>query len=480
MLAIRLWLSVALAFTATAAAADPLTLEEALRRAHDTYEPLQLAAMQVDRARLERDKVEAQLGWNLGASAGVSHDLSFIGEPVDRVSGGAAVERALESGRRVGVSAEYAYEDNAFSFSPALPNPANIANLDLNYRIPLRQGEGNPAYTQGLAAAAARVGLSEAELDALRQQVAQQVIDLYFASARVRALMDNARAAIARAERLREFVRENERLGLAEDKDILQAEAQVRARGGDLRALEVAWERQRTALNRLTARRPRAEFDTEPAPSDRPTGSTDALVAQAEASSPALQRNAARVALAETVIEQTRDAARDQMDVVLSAGTRTRFGDADLGDVNDSELAGGVRIEYTRALDRRGFDAELQQALLDRDIARDEMKVIRDDLRYDIEGLVSEIDSGTRALRQYRRQLAAERAKMDDALERYRSGRIDTATLIQFEAERRAAELAVETQAVDIQAARARLDLLRGALWPRVAPGTAAPRNASP
>jgi outer membrane protein TolC len=474
MRAPKRWFIVFFALTATAASAETLTLEQALSGMLDRYDPLRLASLQVDRARLERDKVEAQLGWTLGASGGASHDLSFIGEPVDRIFGGASVERALESGQRVGVSAEYAYEDSAFSFSPALPNPANTADLDFNYRIPLGQGENNPAYSQGLVAAGAQVRLREAERDALRRQVAQQVIDLYFASARVGALMNNARAAIVRAERLRTFVRDNERLGLAEDKDILQAEAQLRAREGDLRAQEVAWEQQRTALNRLIGRSPRAEFTPHSAPAELPAGSTDDLVAQAESSSPELQRNAARVALAETVIEQARDTARDKIDVVLSVGTRSRFGDAELGDVNDSELAGGVSVEYTRALDRRAYDAELQQAMIDRDIARDEMKVIRDDLRYDVEALVAEIDAGTRALHQYRRQLNAERAKMADALERYRNGRVDTATLIQFEAERRAAELAVETQAVDIQAARARLDLLRGALWGRVAHGGAA------
>jgi outer membrane protein TolC len=213
---------------------------------------------------------------------------------------------------------------------------------------------------------------------------------------------------------------------------------------------------------------------------DAPLPPLSALIEQAEAYNPDLARGRARVRIAEAAIERSRDARQDLIDVVYSLGTRSRSGDTSDGSVSDDDVIGGVQLEYSRALDRRGVDAALNQAQLDRDIALQEMEVVRRNLSYRISGLTAEIDAAHSALRSYRASLAAENAKLNEAIERYRTGRIDTSELIQFENDLHTVELLSEQQAIDLARKRIELALLTGRLWdhinaPALRAGEAAP-----
>jgi outer membrane protein TolC len=452
--------------TAPALAAETLTFAGALQRTVDTYPSLPAAEKRVARAREEIGAVESTLGWNLGASAGLSRDTSFLGLPSDRVETGANLERQLEGGGSVGVNASLAHEDASQSFSPLLPNPADTLGLDLSYRQPLARGAGNPEYQQGLASARAGVDLSRADRSALYDELARETADLFYAAALTRARIENARLSIDRAERLKRFLQDNLRLGIAEEKDMLQAEARLRTRRAELEALKVTWNQQRASLNRLMGRPWEAEFvPAVDAGAAAPLPPLPALIEQAESRDPDLARGRARVRIAEATIERSRDARQDVIDVVYSVGTRSRSGDTADGSLNDDDVVGGVRLEYSRALDRRGVDAALNQAQLDRDIALQDMEVVRRNLRYRISGLTAEIDAAHSALRSYRSSLAAENAKLDEAIERYRTGRIDTSELIQFENDLHTVELLSEQQAIDLARKHTELALLTGRLW---------------
>ena len=95
---------------------------------------------------------------------------------------------------------------------------------------------------------------------------------------------------------------------------------------------------------------------------------------------------------------------------------------------------------------------------------------MRDDLRYQIYGLVSEIQAAEQALAEQQARLRAEQQKLDEAVERYRMGRIDTARLIDFEGDVFLSELLVTQQRIELAAKRTQLDLLRGTLWEGVGP----------
>ena len=457
------------------AAENELSFEQMLQRVLDSYPSLQVAARQVERARLENNRIESQLGWNLGARAGFSRDLSLIGAPTDRSEVSASLQRRLSTGASVGLEGGYAHEDASATLSPAFPNPVTTGRLDLSWRQPLLKGAGNPDYKLGIASADAGSVIAESDRRALRDQVTSQLAGIFYNAASTRARIRNAENAIVRTGRLKKYIQDRSLLGLVEEKDLLQADAQLAARQAERDALLVIWNQQAASLNRLMGRPWDESFVPVAASVHEAADDQATSLKLAEDNSPDIMRNRARLSLADAAIARSRDAARDSLDVVFSVGNRTRSGDTTVGAaVDDSEMVGGVRVEYARALDRRGYEAELSQAQLDRDIALREIGKAQDDLRYNVSGLLSEIDATDNALKSYRDSLAREQAKLAEAERRYRRGRTETDRLIQYETELTFADLSVELQTIELARRHMALDLYEGTLWQRVIPATGA------
>ena len=448
--------------------ADALTFSQALQKVIDTYPTLDIARLQVEQARQDMLKVESTLGWQLAAEGGVNHDVSTFGIPSDVADAFAGLNRTLRSGDSLGVSGLYRYEDSSATLSPLLPNPSESVNLDLNYRMPFGQGRNNPQYAQGRVTAEATVLLQKANELSIREQLANQSRDVFYSAALVRAQLATAQSAVDRARRLKRYVAERLELGLAEEKDILQADAQLQSRMSDLRTLQVAWEQQRTTLNRLMGRPWDAEFtpslDTAPLMKPR-SEPKPILLKEAEANSPGLLTNQARVIQNEADLELRRDSRKDKFDVVLSVGGRTTSGDNVSGSIDEDDLAGGVRLEYQRALDKRGLDAGIYQAQLNLQIAREDERKIRDDLRYSVTGLLSEVDANQISLTAHQRRVVSEEKKINEALERYRVGREATDRLIQFENEMQVARFALEQDRIALERRLTNLSILLGRIW---------------
>ena len=271
-------------------------------------------------------------------------------------------------------------------------------------------------------------------------------------------------------------------MGLSEEKDLLQTDAQLQARIAERDVLLVVWQQQRTSLNRLMGRPFDASFTLQTAEVFEPLAEASTLLtSEVQENSPDLQRQQAQLRLAESAIQRKRDAAKDKLDLVLSYGNRTRSGDTALGGVvDDNARVGGVRLEYGRVLERGGPDAELDQAYLDRDIARQEIGKTRDDLRYDLSGLLAEIDATRAALTSYRNSQAREEAKLKEAERRYRAGRVETDRLIQYESELYFAELSVALQSIELARKHVQLAILRGTLWQRAGLQGPPPMEATP
>lgn len=431
---------------------------------------LEVAGKRLERARQEFARVEGQLGWVLNARAGVNRDTSLFGTPTDRTELAAGVERRLRAGGTLGLSGSYAREDATTPMSPTLPNPSDNTRLDLSYRYPLAQGADNPDYREGRRLAQAGEETARAAWSAQRDQLARRTAELFYAAALTRARLRSSEEAVGRAERLLAYVTGNVRLGVAEAKDSLQAQAQLEARRAEHEGLLLAWTQQRTSLNRLLERPWDAKFEpvlVERAP--LASGEREAVHAQSRAASAELQRLSADVVRAEAVIERARDSARDRLDLVGSIGQRNLSGDVPLGgSVDRTEVVGGLRLEYRAAIDDQGLQAEVTQAQIDRSIALRARKGVEDDLAYQLDGLLAELDAASRALSVRRRHFSAEDAKVEEAITRYRRGRTDTAQLIQFENDRQAASLAVDQQDIELARRRLELEILRGALWAEI------------
>ncbi len=456
-------------FPAFAFAIEELTLGQLLQRTFDNYPDMILADLDVEHARQELPQRESQIGLMLRGKSGYSRDLSFIGTPSDNFSVAAELNRMLKTGGRVGLSASYRREDNSGgSFFRGYPNPANNINIDLSYRKPFWRGEGNPEFNQGLIIAGTQVDIARENRRERQDQLASQVIDLFYSALFTYYRIENSQHAIDRARRLKKYIEKKVQLGLAEEKDRLQAEARLRSELASWRSLQVIRKQQRVALNRFSGEswdneiRPLSLLETFPLSAT----DIDSFVADAELHSPALRRGQGRLEIARAMIEQRRNARRDTLDLVVSAGIRNLAGDTGGDSVDKTDFAGGVNIEYQRALDRRGFDAALYQTQLERDRVLQEMKNIRYQLRYRISSLVAEIVENRETVQSHEQRLASEMAKYRESERLYRDARLDTGILIQHEAELQAAELALQQQRVELLKRYAMLALLRGKLYP--------------
>jgi len=448
------------------AAADTLTYAEFLRRVIARDASYEVAGLQLERTRAELAKAESQLNWMLSGQGGVGRDLSLFGTVTDRADVSLGADRRLSFGPQIGVSAGFTREDSASSLSPLIPNPSNITRADVFWRQPLARGSGNPAYREGRVIAETSVHAAAADRVAAFDELARRTADIYFAAAYTHVRLRNAVEAIARAERLKDYVRRNQRLGVAEEKDRLQAEAQLAARRAEHDALRLVWTQQRTSLNRLLEQAWDAEFNLSlSASSRRELPAAETLYTESEQHSPQRLSLEARARQAEAVIGRSHDSARDQFDAVLSLGSRQLSGDVAGGSVDSTDAVGSLRFEYRGVLGQSGADAELNQAVIDRSIAQRQLESVRTDLRYTVSGLAAEVTTAQAAHAQARRRLDSERAKVEEATTRYRSGRSDTAQLIQFENDALLAELLAEQQAIELARRQVEIDVLRGALW---------------
>lgn len=447
-------------------------LYQVMQRVLDRYPSLKIAGLQVEQSALQKRQVESSLGWNMNAAAGMNHDLSTFGVPSDRLDLSASLQRQLQSGGTLSLNGSYSYEESESSLFPALPNPAQNSKIDLSYRLPLRQGSDNPVYSQGIIASDAEVKLAQARLLQSKIMLGEQVKELFYAAAITHARLNNARTAVARARKLQQFIENNFKLGLAEQQDRLQVKAQLEARLADLSKIQLLWEQQRTAMNRYMQEDWQQEFIPQLfSESDGAHLNKQELLAKTEAYHPALQVGEAQLLIANTQIETARDTRKDNLDLVFSVGTRASSGDVVGGSVSNDEIAGSVRIEYKHLFDDAGVSAKFQQAQLQRHIALQEIQKAKDDVRYTLSSLLAEIDAAQAALRSTERQLQTEAAKLKEAEQRYRTGRTDTANMIQFENDYSLAELNYQQQKITLQNRITSLQIFTGDFWQNMRSG---------
>lgn len=446
--------------------AQNMTLDQVVQKVVDHYPSLKVAAIQVERARQENIKVEGQLAWQLSAKGGVSRNISLFGTPTDRVDASGSLMRNLESGGSLAFNAGISREDATTTFSPSLPNPSTTSTVDLSFRQPLAKGSDNPAYTQGKEIAEANSIIRQAEQQAIIDQLAAKIIELFMSAKTTAARIDNTQQAINRSLRLQAYIKDRFSLGLSEDKDLLQVQAQLSRQQAEHRGLQVFWEQQRIALNRLMGRDWSAPLALVSDKQNTLTNSShEKLYQQAAVYNPSIQKVNAQLNLADSAIKLSRDARQDNLDLLMFLGNQTYSGDTVSGSQTESEVFGGVSLEFNRGLDKSAYDAEIYQAQLDRDAALENKKQIMEDLHYDLAGLLAEIRAGNTAVKAYKASVGHERKKLKEAEQRYRAGRTDTDQLIQFESQLSQVILSYELQKIEVNRRYHNLNLLLGHLW---------------
>ncbi len=442
------------------------SLQDVIHRVLKNYPSLKIARIEIERARQEFSKIESQLGWTASAQTGVSRDVGMFNIPSERFDLSASIGSRQKSGHSIEVTGQYSYEDSESVAVPSIVNPSERTALDLNYRIPLGQGEENPDYQQGLISAEAGVESTKAarikQIDAL----VRQTLSLYYDIANTYMRIKDANEAIRRADRLRKFVKKNAGLGLSESKDLLIVNALLSAKVSDRDNLLIIWSQQRSELNRLLGVEPTSDFKPVIV-ADKTVPERNAALNQAYAQNPDILLQQAQLSTADVGIELANDAKKDRLDLVFSVGARNTSGDVATGSVSDSEWAGGARLEYQFSLDQRGFDAGIFQAMLDKQAIEEEIERIKHDLQYSVTGLLDQINQNTIAARSSKKRLDIEQKKVKEAFERYKVGRADTNELIDNENSLYIASLLYETRKIELARKYTELELLLGSLWDR-------------
>lgn len=442
------------------------SLQEVIQLVLTNYPSIKIAKLEIERATQEFAKIESQLGWVVNTQAGISRDLGVFNIPSERFDARASIGSVQESGNRVEVIGQYSYEDSESVAIPSIANPLERTSVDLNYRVPFGQGQDNPVFEQGRILAES--GLESTQATRIKQvdALVKQTLSIYYDTANTYMRIHDANKAIDRASRLLEFVKKNKSLGLAENKDLLIVKALLNAKIADRDNLLTIWSRQRTELNRLIGVKPDSEFVpviaiTKQIPEQK------AVLGQVYGLDPDLMLQTAQLKSVQSSIELASDAKKDKFDLVLSVGARNTSGDTATGSVSQSEWAGGARVEYQFAMDQRGFDAELYQAMLDKQVIEEEITRIKRDLGYDVTGLLEQVKQNLVSEKSSRIRLLSERAKVDEAFKRYKVGRADTSELIDNENSLFASSLLYETRKIELARRCSELELLRGLLWDR-------------
>lgn len=447
-----------------------LTIYQVMQRVLDRYPSLKIADIEVAQAAEQRQQIESSLGWILNSSAGVTHDLTGLGTPSDRLDLSGSINRQLKSGATLSLSGGYRYEDSELTFSPAFPNPAHTTKLDLSYRLPLSQGEGNPLYTEGLISADSGHAISKANQLLTRITLAEKVKDLFYSSLSTRARLINAEQAVQLARKLNDYINKNVKLGLSEDKDQLQVRAQLDSKLADLSVIQLQWKQQQNSMNRLMLE----EWSQEVKPilissENYKQYDINSLIKKTEAYHPAVKVSQAQLEIAESQINSARDTKKDNLDLVLSVGTRTSDGKSTTSTVSEQDWAGAVSIQYKHLFDDKGVSSKYKQALLGKNIALENIVKTNDDIRYTVAGLVTEIEAAKLAVKTANQKLKSESLKLKEAEHRFRNGRADTAQLIQFQNEYSFAQLAYQNQEIDLNNRIVALQIFTGLFWDELA-----------
>ena len=445
---------------------EVLTLDAMIDKIVKNYASITIASIEIERSRQEFAKVESQLGWVLAAQAGLSHDVTFIDSPSDRFDAGASIGRRYESGTQFDVSGQFSHEDASVNFSPLVPNPSERARLDLNWRIPFGRGEDNPQYSQGKITAESALQAQTANQIFIIDNLIQQSINIYYDAAETYMRILDADKAIERANKLKKFIQRNMRLGLSEEKDILIVQAQVDRLIAQRDLLYIAWSRQKSEINRLTGESMRRDFIPSAEYQEiSELAEFTVLLEQVYGRDPQMEFQKSQLKTAQASVMLAKDAQQDQLDVVLSVGGRAAKGDTPTGTLSQEEWAGQAKLEYQYDLDKRGFDAQLYQAMLDKQKAEEELKKLEHDIQYSVDSLVQQIHFNKRAVRSNKQRFDIENKKLQEALRRYQEGRSDTREVIEFENDLFASSLFYENQKLQLARVYANLNLLLGRVW---------------
>lgn len=458
---------------------DRYSLGEVVRTVLARHPDLAVSRFDPAITATEAQRIEGTLDPTVNARIGYSDDerpvvSDFQPLATRRAEASGSVEKPLAGGGTLSASADYNRTWQDFAASPfaaqlARINPAYRGSLNLSYRMPLLRGAGRPDYSEGLAAAEADTEAARRQRALIARSLGLQALNAYFLLLNDEIGIRIAEVGVERAQQLLEYQSFREEFGLVEAAETVQAEALLATRRLELQEGRAARAADRVALNRLMLRAADAPLEiTEEAP-EAVAGSADpgAAFESALDRRPEFDILESQIEAAGARLRVARDTERMGLDLVAEIGTFSldrEAADAAIDVFDTTDRFAGLSLELRETLGDRAAAADLRRAELTRRQLIERRAQTSEQVRDDIADAVTTLQTGSETLRLARARVDAERRKFDVEMERYREGRSDTATVVQFEGELHAAELRAEQQALTVRLAAWQLAWARGTL----------------
>jgi len=358
--------------------------------------------------------------------------------------------------------------NSPFAANLALFNPSYRNQINISYRMPLLKGADRPDYNQSLISAKAGIIQAGKQYRVIAHNLILQAINRYYQIASDDININIAKQAVQRARKLLSYQRSREQFGLIERADRLQAEALLAARRTDLQRARSVRMNDLNQLNQLMLRTADAAVSVHTGTAQTVTPpDMDSALKKAEQFRPELQVLQAQMQAADAELAKARDADQLQLDVVGTVGTRalerTPLAAAGTGfSIHDHFI--GLSLELSDPLGRTTANAAIRKAELQRQrITAQRLSTLKQ-IRDNLSSAYTAIISGQPTLILAKKQVLAEQRKFRAEMQRYRQGRSDTATVVQFEGELRNASLNAELQELTIELAEQQFRWAQGRL----------------
>ncbi|MES0371318.1 MAG: TolC family protein [Mariprofundaceae bacterium] len=466
--------------------AEPVSLAEVIRESISKSPDIPLNQLNTDLVKTDQQRIEGMLDPNVSMRLGYSDEKVSTTNPfaADQTQFGqlsGTVIKPLQDGSSLTGSLNYnrtklGYPSTGLATLQSSINPIYQNQIDLTYRYPLLRGHGNPAYHEQMAASKQDEQAAIWRVEMLKEQLASQATALYFQLTADNLALNLAEDAVNRSKKLLRYQKMREQFGLIERADRLQAEALLATRVMELTIADATSLRGKTSLNRIMLRSPDA-----PLHPDLNGGifssnmvnelSLDELLSEAERNRPAFRVIEASLDASSARLAAARNQHETQIDLIGQVGSRALDGSAGkaLGQgftLNDRFIS--LSVELSDTITGNATKASIRQAELGRQKAQLERIQMRESVKSELANALTTLSSMQKTVVSAHQRAKAEKNKFNAELKRYREGRSDTATIIQFEGELSAAELQAAMQEVTLRLAEHQLALARGTLLPAV------------
>jgi len=468
----------AILFAPWLAMASPISLGNVIQQVLERHPDISVSRLQTNKIRTDQQRIEGQLDsrFTLSVLATDSEDpTNSIFNPIQsstfqQIKGD--ITKPLANGATVTLGIDYNrsllnFANNASAFARFDPFYHN--QIDLTYRQPLMRGADRPDYHQELIAALADAHAARLQERVTARTLSRQAIQLYFDIAVDEANQKLASDAEKRAAKLLKYQRSREGFGLIEKADRLQTEALVATRRMDLADAEARQVQDATALNRLMLRDTNIPIATRDKQRlDMSLPNIDDTMDTIGQHRPELLALDARLEAADARLEEVKDTDTTQVDLVGQIGSRSLAGTPGTAVRRGFSLAdrfASIGVEISDTVVNNAAKAAIRKAALEREQVLAERRQTTELIKDDLANILALIRTGRKTLVAAKTRVSAEQKKYKAELIRYREGRSDSATVIQFEGDLRSAEIEAALRRIALLRNQRQLAWVRGSLF---------------